>query len=139
MPRDRSDGRRPPERDGQAEPQDRVRRGLLLDFYGELLSPRQRECCELCFNDDLSLSEIAETCGISRQGAWDNIRRGTEALESIEARTGLLRRHSETVSRLKKLEEMLRRLEKRCSGNADLAEPARTAREEVSAMLRTED
>ena len=45
-----------------SDPQDRVRRSMLLDFYGELLPPRQRECCELHYNEDLSLSEIAETC-----------------------------------------------------------------------------
>ena len=60
-----------PGRSGRTSPQDRVYLAMLLDFYGELLSPRQRECCDLYFNEDLSLSEIAETCGISRQGAWD--------------------------------------------------------------------
>lgn len=124
---------------GEASPQDRVWRGLLLDFYGELLSPRQRECCELSYNDDLSLSEIAETCGISRQGAWDNLRRGTEALEDIEARTGLLRRHTETVGRLKKLEETIRRLEAGCGADPALGMLARTALDEVGAMLKTED
>ena len=118
---------------------DRVRHVLLLDFYGELLSPRQKECCELCYNDDLSLSEIAETCGISRQGAWDNIRRGTEALEEIEDRTGLLRRHADTVERLKRLEEVLRQIEADCSENARLNGLVRAAREEVGAMLKTED
>ena len=63
-----------PGRSGRREAQDRVYLSMLLDFYGELLAPRQRECCDLYFNEDLSLSEIAETCGISRQGAWDNIR-----------------------------------------------------------------
>ena len=139
MPQSLLDKAHLPNRSGEAETQDRVRRGMLLDFYGELLAPRQRECCELCYNDDLSLSEIAETCGISRQGAWDNIRRGAEALEDIEAKTGLLRRHTETVRRLKALKERLLRLETACGGNAELTELARVAREEVSAMLKTED
>ena len=69
-------------RSGRTSPQERVYLSTLLDAYGELLAPRQRECCDLYFNEDLSLSEIAETCGISRQGAWDNIRRGSEALEA---------------------------------------------------------
>ena len=65
-------------------PEDRLRRSMLLDYYGELLTQRQRECYELHYNEDLSLSEIAEQCGISRQGAWDNIRRADEALEKLE-------------------------------------------------------
>ncbi|MBQ7847547.1 MAG: DNA-binding protein, partial [Clostridia bacterium] len=41
---------------------------MLLDFYGELLTERQRELADLYYNDDLSLSEVAEECGITRQG-----------------------------------------------------------------------
>ena len=46
----------------------RLRQAMLLDFYGELLTERQRLCFDLHYNEDLSLSEIAEQCGISRQG-----------------------------------------------------------------------
>ena len=139
MPQEPSSALTLSDRNGQTAPQDRVRRGMLLDFFGELLSPRQRECCELYYNDDLSLSEIAETCGISRQGAWDNIRRGAEALEDIEARTGLLRRHAETVLRLKQLQETILRLETRCAHDPELGVLAQTARDEISSLLRTED
>ena len=72
--------------------EDRVMQSLLLDFYGELLTDKQRECCELHFNEDLSLAEIAEQCGVSRQGVWDNIRRAEQALREIEEKTGLVRR-----------------------------------------------
>ena len=74
---------------------DRVMQSMLLDFYGELLTDKQRECCELHFNEDLSLAEIAEQCGVSRQGVWDNIRRGEASLAQIEEKTGLIRRFSE--------------------------------------------
>ena len=84
--------------------EDRVMQSLLLDFYGELLTDKQRECCELHFNEDLSLAEIAEQCGVSRQGVWDNIRRGTAALEEIEEKTGLIRRFAETQKGLDELE-----------------------------------
>ena len=52
---------------------------LLYDYYGSLLTPRQRECFELRYNQDLSLGEIGEELGISRQGVYDNLSR-TEAL-----------------------------------------------------------
>jgi len=65
---------------------------MLLDFYGELLTDKQRECFDLHYNEDLSLSEIAEQLGISRQGVWDNIRRAESAMREIEEKTGLIRR-----------------------------------------------
>ena len=65
---------------------------MLLDYYGELLTDKQRECFDLHYNEDLSLSEIAEQLGISRQGVWDNIRRAESAMLEIEEKTGLIRR-----------------------------------------------
>ena len=116
-------------------PEDRLKRSMLLDYYGELLTPRQRECYELHYNDDLSLSEIAEQCGISRQGAWDNIRRGSEALEEIEAKTGLLHRHTVTAERLRAAAGRLRELEARCAADAELHALARAASEEIRSLL----
>ncbi len=69
---------------------------MLLDFYGELLTDKQRECCDLHYNEDMSLSEIAEQLGISRQGVWDNIRRAQAAMEDMERKTGIIRRFDET-------------------------------------------
>ena len=83
----------------------RLMRSMLLDFYGELLTEKQRECYDLHYNEDLSLSEIAEQCGISRQGVWDNVRRAVAALEEIEEKTGLVRRFSETQRSLERLHD----------------------------------
>ena len=52
---------------------------LLYDYYGDLLTDRQKECFELRYNQDLSLGEIGQELGISRQGVYDNLSR-TEAL-----------------------------------------------------------
>ena len=57
----------------------RVMRSMLFDFYGELLTDKQREYFDLHYNEDLSLAEIAEQSGISRQGVWDIIRRAEAA------------------------------------------------------------
>ena len=126
-------------RSGRTSPQDRIYLSTMLDAYGELLAPRQRECCDLYFNEDLSLTEIAETCGISRQGAWDNIRRGSEALEEMEMKTGLLRRQTEISEGLRHLAESLRKLETMCAEESALRERIHGAAEEARALLKTED
>ena len=80
--------------------EDRIRQSMLLDFYGELLTEKQRACYDLHVNEDLSLAEIAEQIGISRQGVWDNIRRAESTLTEIEHKTGLMRRFEETRAAL---------------------------------------
>ncbi|MBR3083274.1 MAG: YlxM family DNA-binding protein [Oscillospiraceae bacterium] len=76
---------------------------LLFDFYGELLTDKQRECYDLHYNSDLSLQEIAEQYGATRQAVWDLIRRGERSLREIEARTGLVAR---ALRRREKLTEL---------------------------------
>lgn len=61
----------------------------LLDIYGKALTDKQRDVLDLYYNDDLSLSEIAENMGISRQGVRDSIKRGEEALMFYENLIGL--------------------------------------------------
>ena len=121
-------------------PEGRLYRSMLLDFYGELLTPRQRECFDLHFNEDLSLSEIAEACGISRQGAWDNIRRASESLEEIEEKTGLIRRFAENRARLKQILTRLEKMEKLAAEREEFrfADMLKDTSEEVRALLKTE-
>ena len=61
---------------------------LLYDYYGDLLTGRQRECFELRYYQDLSLGEIGEELGISRQGVHDNLSRAEALLRNMEAKTG---------------------------------------------------
>ncbi|MCI8553916.1 MAG: YlxM family DNA-binding protein [Clostridiales bacterium] len=65
---------------------------LLFDFYGDMLTDKQRGVVELYYNDDLSLSEIAENEGITRQGVRDSIKRAEAQLLEMEERLGLARR-----------------------------------------------
>ncbi len=65
---------------------------MLFDFYGELLTDRQKEFFDLYYNEDLSLAEIAENYGISRQGVRDVIVRAEAAMTEIEDRTGIIKR-----------------------------------------------
>ncbi len=104
--------------------EDMVRKGRLLDIYGPLLTDRQRRCMEMYFDMDLSLSEIGEELQISRQGAYDMLRRASHSLENYEQRLQLLAR-SDAVRR--KLDEAGQLLE--------TGSPA--AIETVKHMLRT--
>ncbi len=65
---------------------------LLLDFYGNLLTEKMRNTMDLYLNDDLSLSEIADTVGISRQGVHDTIKRASKQLSEYEEKLGLASR-----------------------------------------------
>ena len=65
---------------------------MLYDFYGELLTERQKEFFDLYYNEDLSLAEIAENAGISRQGVRDVIVRAEAAMQEVEDKTGIIKR-----------------------------------------------
>lgn len=65
---------------------------LLYDYYGELLTNRQRECFELRYYQDLSLGEIGQELSISRQGVFDNLSRTEALLNKMEEKTGCVRR-----------------------------------------------
>lgn len=67
-----------------------VRQGMLYDLYGELLTEHQQKIYGELVNDDLSLSEIAELNGITRQGAHDLIKRCDKILEGYEEKLHLL-------------------------------------------------
>lgn len=72
---------------------DAVEMLLLFDYYGDMLTERQRMCLDLRYNQDLSLAEIAEELGVSRQGVHDNITRAEAHLAKMEAKTGCVRRN----------------------------------------------
>ena len=112
--------------------EDRIMQSMLLDFYGELLTERQRSCYDLHVNEDLSLSEIAEQSGISRQGVWDNIRRAEQSLREIEEKTGLVRRFTALRRGLKTVELQLAALEQRVTG--DQRDSVRLMREELKQL-----
>ena len=68
---------------------------FLLDFYGEMLTEKQREMIEFYYNEDLSLAEIADDQGITRQGVRDSIKRAEAQLREYEEKLGLARRFVE--------------------------------------------
>lgn len=96
---------------------------MLYDFYGDLLTDRQKEFYDLYYNDDLSLAEIAENYGITRQGVRDIIVRAEKTLEDIEEKTGLIRRYrqtKETAAALDAIAEDIHALNKKRLDNPEL-------------------
>ena len=84
---------------------------LLLDFYGDMLTEKQRSMVDYYYNDDLSLAEIAENEGISRQGVRDSIKRAEAQMLEMEERLGLYRRFrhiSEDVQEIWELAKAIR-------------------------------
>ena len=71
---------------------DTLQMTLLFDYYGELLTDRQRMCFDLRHNQDLSLAEIAQELNVSRQGVHDNLSRAEALLINMEEKTGCVRR-----------------------------------------------
>ena len=81
-------------------------RAMLFDFYGDLLTDKQREYYDLHYMSDLSLFEIAEMNGTSRQAVWDIIRRAEQTLRDIEAKTGLVARAMQRRAALAEIAEL---------------------------------
>lgn len=109
---------------------DRIEIGWLFDFYGPLLTERQRKLIALYCEEDYSLSEIASQEGISRQGVYDAVHRGARQLEQYERQLGLLARYQRLTHGLR---ESLRMLE------AAPGDEAQQARVLLAALLSQEE
>ena len=101
--------------------------GYLLDFYGDILPERRRDILDLYYNDDLSLSEIAEQMGITRQAVRDSIKKTEQELFFYEEKLGLRRRFTEAETRVEKAISL-------CEAAKDTLPPALA--EELEAIRR---
>lgn len=84
---------------------------LWLDYYGDLLSERQRQVMTLFYADDLSLAEIADLTGLTRQGVHEQVRRGASRLEEFERKLRQAERESELSRKLLQMRSLLLRCE----------------------------
>ena len=84
-----------------------MRISLLLDFYGDILSDRRREIITLYYDEDFSLSEIAEHTGISRQGVRDSIKKSEAELREWEEKLALASRFERLQQQVQTLSEEL--------------------------------
>lgn len=92
---------------------------LLLDFYGQLLTKRQYEILDLHYNNDYSLGEIGEYFNISRQGVYDNIKRGKAVLDNYERKLGLVRKFTEQKHKVEEILVYLRKIDREKLSCAD--------------------
>lgn len=93
-----------------------VEHGLLYDFYGELLTEHQRQIYEDAVYNDMSLAEIADIQGISRQGVHDLIKRCDRALESYEQKLHLVERFTSVKERVTQISKLTEELENSKAG-----------------------
>lgn len=110
---------------------------MLCDFYGELLTERQREFYQLYYDEDLSLSEIAENYGISRQGVRDVIARAEAYLTEIEEKTGLVGRFARRLPCIEAIETAVGEIEQmnnRLFENSRLAALCANIEEKVAVL-----
>lgn len=117
-----------------------VRQGILYDFYGDLLSERQRRVYEEHVYHDLTLSEIASEYAISRQAAHDLVRRIDRKLENYEERLGLVARFRRIQEKAWALKEMCLQIEERGSASEkDSTSEKDSAKELTSAVNKLID
>lgn len=83
---------------------------MLLDFYGGLLTEKQLSALDGYYNQDLSLSEIAEDMGISRQGVMAFLKQGEKHLRNFEEKLGLLKRFEEISSGLDEMKSVVKNI-----------------------------
>lgn len=97
--------------------EEKIRQGDLFDYYGELLKPSQKSIVEAYVCEDLSLSEIAESVDMTRQGVFDIIKRATKRMEEYENALHLIERFSairEDVGSIKDVASDNRRVAELC-------------------------
>ena len=84
--------------------------GMLMDFYGQLLTDKQYDALDMYYNQDLSLAEIAEESSISRQGARDFIKKGEKQLNEYEEKLGLVKRFNDITKQIAEMNAIIDRL-----------------------------
>lgn len=85
--------------------------GLLYDFYGPLLTEKQRDCLDLHYQQDFSLGEIAEESGISRQAVHDLLKRTEKILLGYENKLKLVERYLGEQEKLTEINQLLDKLD----------------------------
>ena len=104
-----------------------VEQGLLYDFYGELLTDHQKQIYEAAVYEDMSLTEIADEYGISKQGVSDLIKRCTGTIQKYEDKLHMIRR----FEAIKADAEELLSISRRCTSEQELREQTMRLSEKI--------
>ena len=80
---------------------------LLLDIYGEILTEKQRDMVDLYYNEDMSLGEIAQNAGISRQGVRDSIKRAEGILYEMEDKLAFMKKYNDLLARVSQIRDQV--------------------------------
>jgi predicted DNA-binding protein YlxM (UPF0122 family) len=109
---------------------------LLYDFYGQLLSRRQKEVMELYHEENLTLSEIASEFDISRQGVHDALKNAEKSLKGYEEKLGLVEKFEKTSDAISRIDKMIEKLISSLQGT-ETADNAGTVKklEEIKSII----
>lgn len=83
---------------------------LLYDFYGNLLTKKQSDVMELYHEDNLSLGEISQEQGISRQGVYDSLKKAEKSLREYEANLGLVEKFETNRNNIREIEGLIHKI-----------------------------
>lgn len=114
-----------------------VRIGILLDFYGKLLSEKQYQIMELHYLNDFSLSEIGEELGVSRQSVFDTLKRSEDKLYSFENELGLVEKFyssQDTIHEIRRIAAEIYEIGK-IGANKEIMDKAIGIEERISKIL----
>jgi len=111
-----------------------AKESLLYDFYGELLTARQKDVMKLYHEENLSLSEIADEFGISRQGVHDALKNAEKSLLEYEEKLGLIRRFIERKTAMTSLHKDIESLIENNKENADLVRQLTGIKDKIDNM-----
>lgn len=106
---------------------------LLLDAYGALLTERKRELLDYYYNEDYSLSEIAELTGLSRQGVRDGIRKAEDELRTLEDSLGFVRLTESVAAVAEELDALAEK-----AGAGEIGDGIRNAAGRLSALRQSD-
>ena len=113
---------------------DALERALLFDYYGGMLTDKQRECFDMRYNQDLSLGEIGQALGVSRQAVCDNLTRTEALLRRMEENVGCVSRDLRTRKALRQIAQAARTLQNHADTNV-----AKQAASILSAVQQLEE
>lgn len=110
---------------------------FLLDFYGDVLTEKQREVMQQYYNDDLSLAEIAENFSITRQGVRDSIKRGEGTILELEEKVGFAQRYRAVQEGVAKIEQLAKQISFTNNNSYTISDEIRRASDEILAIVAT--